>query len=93
MRKARIEYEWSGLAQRADLTADMLTRQQRSVMALVLLAIMLSRATWERAMTRLVRIVGIVVVAALATMFAIYWRTFIFVSMVLLYTAWHRLFG
>jgi hypothetical protein len=30
MRKSRIEYKWSGLAQRADLTADMLNRQQRA---------------------------------------------------------------
>jgi len=29
-RKSRIEHNWSGLAQRADLTADMLNRQQRA---------------------------------------------------------------
>jgi hypothetical protein len=44
-------------------------------------------------MDRPVRIVGIVVLATLATLFALYWRTILFVSMVLLYTAWHRLFG
>jgi hypothetical protein len=30
MRKSRIEHKWSGLAQRSDLTADMLNRQQRA---------------------------------------------------------------
>ena len=29
-RKSRIEHNWSGLAQGADLTADMLNRQQRA---------------------------------------------------------------
>ena len=28
MRKSRIEYKWSGLAWRADVTADMVSRQQ-----------------------------------------------------------------
>jgi hypothetical protein len=30
MRKSRIEHKWSGLAQRSDLTADMLNRRQRA---------------------------------------------------------------
>jgi hypothetical protein len=30
MRKSRIEYKWSDLAQRADVTADMVNRQQRA---------------------------------------------------------------
>jgi hypothetical protein len=32
MRKSRIEYKWSDLAQRADVTADMVNRQQRANM-------------------------------------------------------------
>ena len=35
MRKSRIEYKWSGLAQRADLMANMLNRQQRAICSLV----------------------------------------------------------
>jgi hypothetical protein len=31
MRKSRIEYKWSDLAQRADVTADMVNRQQRAM--------------------------------------------------------------
>jgi hypothetical protein len=30
LRKSRIEHKWSGLAQRSDLTADMLKRQHRA---------------------------------------------------------------
>ena len=47
----------------------------------------------EARMARLARITGVAIVAVLAIFFALYWRAIIFVSMVLLYTAWHRLFG
>jgi hypothetical protein len=35
MRKARVEHKWSGLAQRTDLTADMLSRQHRATSGLM----------------------------------------------------------
>jgi hypothetical protein len=35
MRKSRIEYKWSDLAQRADVTADMVNRQQRATIGLM----------------------------------------------------------
>ena len=39
------------------------------------------------------RIVGFVALTAIAILFVLYWRSIVFVIMVLLYTAWHRLLG
>jgi hypothetical protein len=47
--------------------------------------------TWKSMYLR--RTVIWLVIALVAITFAVYWRTIIFVSMVLFYTAWHRLFG
>ncbi|WP_283817049.1 hypothetical protein [Bradyrhizobium diversitatis] len=44
-------------------------------------------------MERSGRNIGFVALAALATLIVLYWRSIVFVTMVLLYTAWHRLFG